>query len=74
MSTLADAATIRASLLNLVLPSQFVSNWLLWRTLQPVEWMPKKLPLPISATRDFWLATLKAKFEAMIKNEGDIIS
>ena len=73
MSTLADAATIRASLLNLVLPSQFVSNWLLWRTLQPVEWMPKKLPLPISATRDFWLATLKAKVEAMIKNEGDII-
>lgn len=73
MSTLADAATIRAALINLELPSQFVSDWLHWRTLQPVEWMPKELPLPISATRDFWLATLKAKVEAMVKNEGDII-
>ncbi|KAF4441810.1 3-hydroxybutyryl- dehydratase [Fusarium albosuccineum] len=40
---------------------------------KPVEWMPKELPLPISATRDFWLATFKAKVETMIKNEGDII-
>lgn len=70
---MANAATIRVALLNLELPSQFVSDWLLWRTLQPVEWMPKGLPLPISATRDFWLATLKAKVEAMVKNEGDII-
>ncbi|UPL02379.1 hypothetical protein LCI18_013313 [Fusarium solani-melongenae] len=73
MSTLADAAKIRAALMNLELPSQFVSDWLLWRTLQPVEWTPKELPLPISATRDFWLATFKAKVETMIKNEGDII-
>ncbi|KAH7244950.1 hypothetical protein B0J15DRAFT_564806 [Fusarium solani] len=73
MSTLANVAAIRTALLNLELPSQFVSDWLLWRTFQPVEWMPKELLLPISATRDFWLATLKAKIGAMVKNEGDLI-
>jgi hypothetical protein len=67
------AATIRATLLNLPLPPEFVNAWLLWRSFQPVEWMPKELPHPIRATRDFWIAMFKAKIEALIKNEGDII-
>ncbi|CAJ0538698.1 Ff.00g066830.m01.CDS01 [Fusarium sp. VM40] len=73
MSTLTDAARIRAALLHLDVPSQFVSDWLLWRTFQPEQWMPTELPLPIGATRDFWLAAFKTRIVTMIKEEGDIL-
>lgn len=35
--------------------------------------MPANIPVPVSGTREFCIAMFKAKVEALIKNEGDII-
>lgn len=35
--------------------------------------MPANIPVPVSGTRDFCIAMLKAKIEGMIRNEGDIV-
>lgn len=71
-SVIAQSATIRATLLNQPLPLDFVTKWLLWGTFQPVEWAPKELP-SITPTRSFCIELFRARIEAIIRNEGDVI-
>lgn len=72
-SIIAQSASIRAALLNQPLAPDFVTERLLWGTFQPVEWAPKELPSPITATRNCCLELFRARIQSIIKNEGDII-
>ncbi len=69
-SLVAQAARIRASLFNVTIPHDFVAKWFQPRILDLV---PKYLPLPIVATRDFWVSVFQAKIETTISKEGDAI-
>ncbi|KAG5333150.1 hypothetical protein C0989_006195 [Termitomyces sp. Mn162] len=65
-----QSAHIRASLFNLNLPSDFVSEWFLKRVFGD---KPEVLPIPVSPTREFFVAFFMSKIEATIKNIGDKI-
>ncbi|KAG5338672.1 hypothetical protein C0989_006677 [Termitomyces sp. Mn162] len=67
---LTRSAHIRASLFNLNLPSDFVSEWFLKRVFGD---KPEVLPVPLAPTREFLVAFLMSKIEATIKNIGDKI-
>lgn len=49
-----------------------MNKWLLWGTFQPIECAPKELP-PITPTRSFCIELFRARIEAIIGNEGDVI-
>lgn len=75
-SLLAQAATIRAAMLNLELPSAFISRWIMWRAFQPAgaALVPSQLlPAPIGGSRDFCISMFTARVEALIKNEGHVV-
>ncbi|KAK0733205.1 hypothetical protein B0T26DRAFT_808050 [Lasiosphaeria miniovina] len=69
-SLLAQAACIRASLFNFMVPRDFITKWLLLRTF---NFIPEELPIPITFTRAFWTAVLAAMVEVTIGSERDMI-
>ncbi|KAK3944096.1 3-hydroxybutyryl dehydratase [Diplogelasinospora grovesii] len=69
---LAQAARIRTSLFNFIVPADFAATWFLPRTF---KFMPKELPLPFTTnpTREFWTVVFQSKIEATIGEEGQMI-
>ncbi|KAM0525608.1 hypothetical protein ACHAPE_000316 [Trichoderma viride] len=67
---LEKAARIRASLYKYRVPSEFAPTWLRERLF---EQKPETFPIPVVPTREFCIALFTSKFEATIKNIGDMI-